>query len=432
MHGRIKHPALKCFILLAAGIVTALGCSKPSSAAKKTEPKKAVDPAIAVTVAPVTFRSIQRTADVVGTFFGREEVTIAPKTTGRIVKIHHDVGDIVRPGEVLLEIDDTDYRLAAEETQKALESELARLGLSQLPTQDVDIDKLPSVVRARLLEENAARKLQRIETLAAKNVSTQDELDQVRTDHRVAQANYKQAAMDARSTLATARHRNAILSTAVQRWHDTKVVVPTPSSQTGPNQADYFFVVAKRLVSEGEMVQSMPSTEVFRLVMDNPLKLVATVPERHVGELKMGQSAVISVEAYPGMSFPGQVSRINPTVDSASRTFQIEVLVPNESRQLKAGSFAKAAILTREDSQARTVPEESLVTFAGINKVFVIRDGKAFPIEVRAGVRGGNWLEITSELPAGALVVTSGATQLADGTAVRILPIASKETPLHR
>src|SRR4029077_15162366 len=122
----------------------------------------------------------------------------------------------------------------------------------------------------------------------------------------------------------------------------------------------------------------------------------------------------------------------NPTVDSASRTFQIEVLVPNESRQLKAGSFAKAAILTREDSQACTVPEESLVTFAGINKVFVIREGKAFPVEVRTGVRGGNWLEITSELPAGAQVVTSGATQLADGTAVRILPLASKDTPLRR
>ena len=121
-----------------------------------------------------------------------------------------------------------------------------------------------------------------------------------------------------------------------------------------------------------------------------------------------------------------------PTVDSASRTFQIEVLVPNEQRQLKAGSFAKAAILTREDTQARTVPEESLVTFAGINKVFVIRNDKAFPVEVHTGVRGGNWLEITSDLPAGSQVVTSGATQLADGTAVRILPIASKETPLRR
>src|SRR5262249_24763707 len=156
----------------------------------------------------------------------------------RIVKIHHDVGDMVRPGEVLLEIDDTDYRLAAEEAKKAMESELARLGLSQSSADEVEIDKLPSVVRARLLEENTARKLQRVETLAAKNVATQDELDQNRTDHRVAQANYKQAAMDARSTIAMARHRQAVLSTALQRLSDIKVVVPTPSSQVGGNQAD--------------------------------------------------------------------------------------------------------------------------------------------------------------------------------------------------
>src|SRR5262249_59300611 len=121
------------------------------STAAKTDNKKPVDSSIAVTIAPVTYRAIQRTADVVGTFYGREEVTIAPKTAGRVVKIHHDVGDMVRPGEVLLEIDETDYLLAAEETQKAMESELARLGLSQLPTEEVDVDKLPTVVRARLL-----------------------------------------------------------------------------------------------------------------------------------------------------------------------------------------------------------------------------------------------------------------------------------------
>src|SRR5262245_2638926 len=122
MHGSIQRLTCFNFMVLGGIIVLLAGCSKSASTTAKTDRKKPVDSAIAVTVAPVTYRSIQRTADVVGTFYGREEVTIAPKTAGRVVKIHHDVGDIVRPGEVLLEIDETDYLLAAEETQKAMES----------------------------------------------------------------------------------------------------------------------------------------------------------------------------------------------------------------------------------------------------------------------------------------------------------------------
>ena len=182
------------------------------------------------------------------------------------------------------------------------------------------------------------------------------------------------------------------------------------------------------MASEGEMVRAFPSVAVFRLVMDRPLKLIATIPERHVGDLKVGQAAEIRVEAYPSEIFKGTVARVNPTVDRANRTFQIEVLVPNESRQLKAGSFAKAAIFTREDPQAPTVPEEALVTFAGVTKVFVVAEGKAHAVKVKPGVRLGvsaggrveNWVEVAGALHSGSPVVTTGHTQLAEGTPVRI------------
>jgi RND family efflux transporter MFP subunit len=157
---------------------------------------------------------------------------------------------------------------------------------------------------------------------------------------------------------------------------------------------------------------------------------VAPIPERHVGEVQVGQPVGLVVEAYPREVFKGTVVRVHPTVDRVNRTFAVEVHVPNEARRLKAGGFAKAAVLTREDSAALTVPEEALVTFAGVTKVFVAEDGKARAVpvkpgerlEAQAGGRPANWVEVVGDLRAGSQVVTSGHSQLAEGTPVRIRP----------
>jgi multidrug efflux pump subunit AcrA (membrane-fusion protein) len=125
------------------------------------------------------------------------------------------------------------------------------------------------------------------------------------------------------------------------------------------------------------------------------------------------------------------VARVNPTVDRTSRTFQAEVHVPNDDRRLSAGSFARADILTRIDPQARTVPEEAVVSFAGVTKVFAVTGGRAREVHVRTGGSltvdgpGGRrtWVELEgagAELAPGTPVVTSGQSQLADGAAVRV------------
>lgn len=459
--------------LAAAGVLTllmALGVvSVPGWAASRTEKAAPTgSEPVAVTVAPVTARPIRRTVAVVGTFFGQEEVVITPKVEGRVVRLHHDTGDVVKPGDVLLEIEDVDYKLAVAEAQRALELELAKLGLSVLPEASTDWNQIPTVARARAVEENARIKFDRAQKLRGTLSLAQEDVDQMGADYRVAQASRDQAIMEAQATLAAARHKQALLETARLRLAETKVFVPRPSRErmqggngaayrlarprqaaesragslpdrenlapTGPPHQDgdtkqaVEYVVAQRMVSEGEMVRAFPSVAAFRLVMDRALKLMATVPERHVGEVKVGQPVDIRVEAYPGEGFQGTVARVNPTVDRANRTFQIEVHVPNDARRLKAGSFAKGSIFTREEAAAPTVPEEALVTFAGVIKVFAVRDGKAQAVRVEPGARLDianegrmtSWLEVRGELPPGTPVVTTGHSQLAEGTPVRV------------
>lgn len=395
------------------------GCNYGSSETTTPNPAAAT-PAIqpvVVTTAPVSRRSLQRSVHTVGTFQGQEQVIITPKVEGRVARIFHDVGDRVRPGEPLLELDATDYRLAVDEARKALDLELARLGLTQLPTAAFEVEQTPMVVKARHVEENAARKLDRARALRNRQAFSPEELEQLETDYRVSQATHRQTVMEMQATLASARHRQAVLATAEQRLRDTQVLVPTPSVPPVAGQT-VSYAVAQRMASEGEMVRMGMAAGVFKLVIDHPLKLMATVPERYIRDIRMSQVVEVRVEAYPDQVFQAKVSRINPTVDPANRTFQIEAMVPNEDRRLKAGGFAKAAILTHVDPRAQTVPLEAIVSFAGVTKIFIVKDGGARAIPVKTGVRGRGWVEILGDLDADAAVILTGHSQLADGTPV--------------
>lgn len=430
-------PWLLAIAAIAGGGAYFSGILKPHGQAQATVATTASAAApepVVVTTVLVTARPMQRTVPIVGTFYGIDEVAISPKVDGRIVKIKKDLGDTVKPGDVLMEIEDTDYRLAVDEAKRGLDLELAKLGLKALPDDKFDVRQLPSVVKTDSMEKNMAQKRERVRTLG--RAGTQEDADQVEADYQIAKANRDQAILEAQTTLASVRWKQSILAMAEQKLAETKVRVPEPSpdrlaeirTARGNGAEAITYVVAQRLVSEGEMVRTMATSPVYRLVLDCPLKLQGTVPERYSAEVKIGQPVAITVESYPGEKFAGQVARANPTVDRISRTFQVEVLVPNLDRRLRAGSFAKAEIQTKQDPGAITVPEEAIITFAGVAKVFVIRDGKAAPVPVEVGPRielqsqagkRQSWLEVRGNLKAGEPAITSGQTQLAEGTAVR-------------
>jgi multidrug efflux pump subunit AcrA (membrane-fusion protein) len=430
--GTVFMIALVGFVLVFLEIRPPFFGQSPASAASaeaktKDAGTKAKDEtrqsAVAVTVAKVELQSIQRAVEVVGSFEGFEELTVTPKVDGRVIRIHYDIGDIVNPGDVLLEIDPTDYQLAIEEARKKIETELAKDGLTALPGPEFDIMKLPTVVRAVNQYRNAMMKFTRTDSLYKQKISTKEEWDQTYTDSEVAKATVEQTKIEAQTNIAKAREQAAILDTALQMLRDTKVEVPAPSvsiSKLAKSPQEVEYAVADRMIAEGEMATRSNPKGVFNLVLDKLLKYKAAVPEFFTGQVKTGQKVHIHVEAYPDRVFEGTVSRISPTVDRLSRTFQVEILVKNFEREVKPGGFAKASILTRVESQAKTVPVEALVTAVGTTKIFVVVDGKAHAVDVKTGVAERNWVEITSELDLKSQVIISGQNQLAEGTPVKV------------
>lgn len=409
---------------LAAAILLSLtaflyGCERNTSAGK-VEKKDAKEASLPVTITPVRTQKVQRTVEFVGTLYANEEVAVSSEVEGRIASIAADLGDRVSQGQVLAKIQDAEFRFAVEQTEGSLQETLAKLGLEKAPPPNFDVTRTSMVLKAKAELDDAQANLKRMKSLYDEKVISAQEYDTVATRAKTALANYKNSLEEAKALVASAYAKEAQLGTARKKLRDTVILAPLAGS------------ISKRSISAGEFVKV--GTQLFSIVQDHPLKLRGMIPERFAPEVQTGQTLEVKVDPFPNRVFKGQLARISPAAEVASRSFLVEALIDNPERQLKPNFFAMAAIWTRVDPNALTVPQQALVTFAGVTKVFVVENGVAHEREVQTGIRvGTNEVEITGGLKPGELVAISGLTRLIDGAAVKVSgPVMPQERESNR
>ncbi|WP_435007677.1 efflux RND transporter periplasmic adaptor subunit [Tundrisphaera lichenicola] len=408
-------------ILLLAAVP--LGCQ--SKEAEKVEADAAPKP-VPVTVADVEMRPIERLVDAVGTLKGWDEVTVGAKRVGRVFKVEHDIGDHVKPGELLVQFETIDADLAIEQAEKQLLAELAKIGviLKEVPTttpsvDELDVTKLPSVQRLQVALERAQLNLTRERNLMNKGAGMRENLQNTEADVKAAEAALDDGILAARSTIMAALAAKVGLDVRRQARVDLEIRAPQPSQPPFGLKVPLTYAVTKRSVSEGQMIRE--GDPAYELVIENPLRLWMNLPERHAADVEIGQDIRVTVSSYPGRTFPGKVSRLNPRVDSTSRTFQVEAAVPNDEGLLRPGGFAKAEIVTDRNANAIIVPLDAIVRYAGVTKLFLVGDDKkAHSLPVETGKEGPGWVELIGTLPEKARVVTTGQSQLADDTPVLV------------
>lgn len=383
------------------------GTARSASAPERTE----------VELVPVQRREVPRSVDVTGTIYGAEEAVISAKVPGRVAIIAADVGDVVPPGAVLARLEPRDFELAVEQRRTALQETLAALALTELPAEDFDIEDVPTVVRARVEAANAKARHDRAHQLLEQEpplISAQDYAD-IRTAWEVAQSVVDVARLEARARLAEARSRAADLSLAEQRLADATIRAPIADDVQE-------LAIAARQVSVGEYVRE--GDPLFRTLIMDPVKFRGDAPERFVARIREGQPARLGVEAW-SIPFEGRVTRVSPQVNPRSRTFPVEITVPNPEGRLRPGSFATASIVTHMEADVPFVPSDAVVTFAGVEKIFTVEDGKAVEHRVRTGSRievGGITLVELVDAPADLTeVVSRGAARLATGIPVQVV-----------
>jgi multidrug efflux pump subunit AcrA (membrane-fusion protein) len=384
------------------------------------------EPPVYVELMDVQRVPIQRSIEIVGTLFGVLETTISAKVPGRLVKVQVDIGQRVDPGELLAQIDPRDYELTVEQRQLSVSQALSRLGLTEIPEGGFDVEKVPSVIRAKVQAENARSRYLRAKQLFDETpplLSAQDYGD-IETAWKVAESNYDVEKVDAGALLAEARVNEKLVQIAQQQLEDTKVVAPldliwgaSRDREARGTAASQTFIVAQRLVSAGEYVRD--GTPMFRLIADNPILLRASIPEKYAAEIRTGQEVRLRVQSRTE-TFIGRIVRVNSQVDQASRAFTIEVEFDNAGEKLNPGSFASARVLTRVDGSAAQVPLSAITTFAGVHRIYAVRDGKALELRVTLGQRDGENVEILTGLPEGLPIVVKSARRLQAGVRVTL------------
>lgn len=388
-----------------------------------------------VTTALVEGRTVQRSIDTVGSLLAWEEAVARSQLSGTVVRLHVDLGDAVREGQPLADLDRREADLTIDQLQADLSAarenfararaaaDASRANLERV--RDSRWSLAADVERARADAEWKRRELERNQELLAKELIAARDVDQTRAQSQAAEAVVRMAETSLgqqgsqvrtaeaqfeadlgaiKAAEALVRQREAAVELGRKRLTDT--VVPAPL--TG--------VVAKRHVSVGEFVKD--NTPLFTLVATDPLKYTGTVAERAAPEIRAGQEVRLKVDAFGTRAFPGQVTRVAPVVDVPTRTLALEARVPNGPGLLRPGFFARGVVQVRRDSRVPFVPAEALAYAVGISKVFVVADGRAQERLVRAGLREAGWVEILNGVKPGETVATSGLPQLYDGAPV--------------
>ena len=178
-------------------------------------------------------------------------------------------------------------------------------------------------------------------------------------------------------------------------------------------------VVTARNFENGDLFASMPILHIMQI---DKLKVMANVSEQYYPVVKVGQKVDINVDIFPGETFEGKVSRINPALDAQTRTFGVEITIPNANERLRPGMYARATFNMGKSSGVM-VDDVAVQKQAGSSErfVYVIKDGVAEFRFVRDGRRVGNKVNILEGLEPGEQVATTSFIRLTNGKKVEII-----------
>jgi len=395
-----------CLAIAAATAVFATGCS--NSQANSPKAAKSV-PVHVYTVAEETTR---RRVQAVGSLFALEESTLSAQVESRVAKVLVDVGDVVSEGQALVLLDQRELQFEVERQQGLVKQVRAQLGIGPTDPPPADPKKMASVQHAEADLFDAFRKYGRAQQMFKDNLISQQQFDEVESRYHSAQATYDLSLQDVERLKALLISSEASAALAEKKLGDATIRAPFPGA------------VETRNVHPGEYLRLQ--SPIMVLVRTDSLRARLAVPERWAGWIKDGAVVNLHVEAFPGETFEGHISRINPAVSQNSRTFEAEALLDNRKGRLKPGFFVQASMPSEKEDKAIFVPETAVNYRYGVYKVFLVQGNRVAEKQIlpagQTEDQQGQRFEVAEGLKPGDRVATPIAGDLHDGDTVQEQP----------
>jgi len=377
--------------------------NKPASVSAAT---KAAPEPIAVKTLQATGRSIEKSIAVTGSLMPDETVTVSTEVPGRIAAIRADFGQAVRKGDVLIELDKTEYDLQVERAKGALNQALARLSLPAYDGRIAPPESTPAVRQATAQLEDAKSKFESASKLVKSGDIAQDRFTEIEKAYRARQATVDAARDELRTLWMSVTSIEADLKLAEKRRADTVVRAPFDG------------VIGEKLISAGQYVKD--NVGIVRLVKVHPMRLRVEVPEAAANAVRSGTRLSFTTDAAMGAQFEAVVRELNPALDARNRTLSVEARLTKSDTRLRPGMFVQVKLVTEAASKVVTVPRQAIYSVAGLTRVFKIDNGIVHAVTFVPGLEQDGWIEVPGGvLSDGDRVATSELAALTNGAKVR-------------
>ena len=399
--GETVSPHVKrALAVVCASVVLLAGCQqKPEVAADQPVPVRLQLP-----------RHVQQPVSVAvsGSVEGNITALTAFQVGGRVAHVYVEEGQRVAKGQLLADLDATDYRngfdaASGEADAASATNAKAKAGLrhQELEQARIDFERTQDEYqRLKYLYDHQSLPANDFHKIEAAFLASQQRYDMAQSGTRVED---KQAA-SAQLSAATAQ-----MQEAKKRLADCQLRAPISG------------FIGMRQIEVGNTVA--PGVPVFSVVDLDPVKVRVGIPEAEVGKVREGLRAEVSIPSLDGQRFDGSVEAIAAASDPASRTYVSKIVVPNPKHQLRAGMVSEAHLISDAQVNAITVPGSAIVRDArGVTQVYILAPGqnRVYARRVEVGSMIGNEVAIQTGLNGNEQVVVDGQQNVREGSIVKI------------
>jgi len=395
-------------VVMAAISVIAAGCSDPSSATSGTETLPVVK------AWKVTSNSSGMSAN--GKITPSEEVSVVSKVSGKVAGVNVKEGSVVKQGDVLVTLEQTDYQQQINQAQAAIAGAQARLRDTKAGARTEQLQQLSSGLQQaeatlRVSESN----YNRMKTLfdsgalsAAELEKSTLDLEKARSAVEQSKAGYDLAKAGPTSDTVAALQAevsrlNSSLEMAKNGYDNT--VIHSPISG----------IVAKKNINPGEMAGA--GAPLLVVVDMNEVKVEASVSQDQINNVKVGSSVDVKVGSLGGKVMTGTVEFVSPISDTNSTSFPIKVKVANPDGLLRAGMVAEV-VLQGQAEQGTKIPTTAVLEKDGKHYIYMIDQDVVHEVEVTVGGASGDWTTVTAGVKDNDQLVLNPTDKLSEGSKV--------------
>jgi membrane fusion protein, multidrug efflux system len=336
-----------------------------------------------VVVVKPKVKASDRAMTLPGSIQALEETTLYPRANGYVRSWKVDIGDAVKEGALLAEIDTPD----ADQQHAQAQAQLAQAEAA--------------LAQAKASRAFADTNLQRFQALTPKGATSEQELDKARSQFAVDTANVEVAT-------ANVEAQKANLRRLAQLQGFSRIVAPFAGTITA------------RTVERGALVS--PSAPLFKLSHTDTVRVLVQIPQDMATGVRVDAPAKVTVREFAGRAFEGKVARAAGALDPASRTMTTEVRIPNPSHELLGGMYAQVAISMPMPHRVLELPASAVIADARGVHVGVVESGKIRLAAVVVERDNGATIDIATGLDEQDTVIKLGSADIVDGRPVTVVP----------